>query len=55
MWRAEADARPALERLLAELEAESGRTAHDVTAPGTGVSLHCSKPRPPRRGAEGAP
>ena len=27
MWRAEADARPALERLLAELEAESGRTA----------------------------
>jgi hypothetical protein len=27
MWRAEADSRPALERLLAELEAESGRTA----------------------------
>ena len=27
MWRAEADARPALERLLAELEAGSGRTA----------------------------
>ena len=27
MWRAEADSRPALERLLAELETESGRTA----------------------------
>ena len=27
MWRAEADSRPALERLLAELEAESERTA----------------------------
>ena len=27
MWRAEEDARPALERLLAELEAESERTA----------------------------
>jgi len=27
MWRAEEDARPALERLLAELESESERTA----------------------------
>ena len=33
MWRAEEDARPALVRLLAELDAESERTAPDVIAP----------------------